>query len=686
MVMEIMFKYQELIDNLQVEEVNSAIKRMVDNYDLTGKIYAKEEEDILFVIHKELYFEKYCSLSPHFLKNLDIVIQKEFDEQKYRLGKKNASLEYIDFDLVDSSTPEEDLKIKIKNKIYCSLLDYLESKAKAILDNREHLRIPVGSTVDFNQCMLSNIYLGKVEFYKDGGWGIAEEDGTVLVKNHLTIQPSKSYSLYCGISHINTPYRIIQDRDTNKYGVLSYKSFHETVHCLYDKIEVIDYYDESIRHFFIKAMKNRKWGCFDEKCALIIDFKYDIIQIADKYLECISEAEYHHEDSFSDRDKRYVIEGKRELYDNEGNLLIGGYDNLFIEYKYLKFYFGTSYEYYEEEETDFQGYPVPLSKVRINFEKSICLVLDKEFKTIISNGNGFFRIPKWQKFSSVEEVERFVPSGCLLRYSVDLSDYDAFIYLYNYRGEQYLVPNYIQEGFSSPEEQYDYKASQIKSYNDLKEKLQNSFRDENKVSEINKPFDYDDPTALLYDNRTDLYVDDSVITILMLNGNKEIAWIDYANEIKKTYYFKHIYRKGKKFGFFDENGLKPAYYDAITMDSPDHKTYVASIEYCNERDQTRLKNPNYNYLKKLLIHYYIIDEDGNYLRVEDDWKIFNPRKCQWFPSDFISRNYCDYDEGPSDSWYDRGDEWTDEDAWDAMTDGMYGDYPGPGWDPESFGY
>ena len=30
--------------------------------------------------------------------------------------------------------------------------------------------------------------------------------------------------------------------------------------------------------------------------------------------------------------------------------------------------------------------------------------------------------------------------------------------------------------------------------------------------------------------------------------------------------------------------------------------------------------------------------------------------------------------------------WTDEDAWDAMTDGQYGDYPGSGWDPEQFGY
>lgn len=48
----------------------------------------------------------------------------------------------------------------------------------------------------------------------------------------------------------------------------------------------------------------------------------------------------------------------------------------------------------------------------------------------------------------------------------------------------------------------------------------------------------------------------------------------------------------------------------------------------------------------------------------------------------------DYDEDYEDDYdnYDSGYEWTDEDAWDAMTDGQYGDYPGPGWDPEMFGY
>ena len=37
-------------------------------------------------------------------------------------------------------------------------------------------------------------------------------------------------------------------------------------------------------------------------------------------------------------------------------------------------------------------------------------------------------------------------------------------------------------------------------------------------------------------------------------------------------------------------------------------------------------------------------------------------------------------------WCPDPNEWTDEDAWDAMTDGMYGTYPGYNWDSEWFGH
>jgi hypothetical protein len=56
------------------------------------------------------------------------------------------------------------------------------------------------------------------------------------------------------------------------------------------------------------------------------------------------------------------------------------------------------------------------------------------------------------------------------------------------------------------------------------------------------------------------------------------------------------------------------------------------------------------------------------------------------PSDFID-NYYDISGESMGCYHDNeGYEWTDEDAWDAMTDGMYGDYPGPGWDLEKFGF
>ena len=658
--------------------MNCAIKRMVENYDLTGK-YHENDNHNFFILNGESLIKEYFDLSPEFISLLEIIAQKQCDEKL-----SDDTPFYL---LLDSQEGTVEYQ---KKSIYSSLMDYLESKAKKILDNREHLRIPVGATIDFKECMLSNKYLGKVEFYKDGGWGIAEEDGTVLVKNHLMNQPSDTYSLYSGYSHINTPYRIIQDRDTKKYGILSYESFYETVHCLYDEIKVIDFYEESKRHFFIMAKKNGKWGCFDERCALIVDFEYDEIQLVSCFLECIREAEYHLNDSLSERDKRYVIEGKRDLYDKDGTLLIGGYDNLIVDYQYFKFYFGTSYKCYEDEETDFQGYPVPLSKVCLDYEKSNCLVLDKEFKTIINNGNGLFRMPKWHKFHSPEEVESFVPSGCLFKSaSVDLSNYDVFIYLYNCYREQYIVPEYIKMGFATPEEQYNFEASQIKNCNELKEKLQNLFGDVSKDQIIDKPFDYSESTESFdypYQNSKDLFVDESVVTIIKLNGKKEIEWIDYANEIVEKLFYPQIYRKGNKYGIFDWNGLKPALYDAITRESPDHKKYVASFEFGHEHNSDHVHNPNYIYERRMYIHYYLVDENLNYVKVEDNWKVFNPLECKWYPYDFITKYYGDYDEGYSSYWQDRGSEWTDEDAWDAMTDGMYGDYPGSGWDPEAFGY
>ena len=64
----------------------------------------------------------------------------------------------------------------------------------------------------------------------------------------------------------------------------------------------------------------------------------------------------------------------------------------------------------------------------------------------------------------------------------------------------------------------------------------------------------------------------------------------------------------------------------------------------------------------------------------------NPYSLKFFPFDLDLTNQVDDDETDHNRCSDIDYQWTDEDTWDAMTDGQYGDYPGSNWDAEIFGY
>lgn len=144
--------------------------------------------------------------------------------------------------------------------------------------------------------------------------------------------------------------------------------------------------------------------------------------------------------------------GKKDLYDGEGNLLIGGYDHLDIYEDYFLFYFGTTYERYNEEWADLWG-TIHLSKLKLNYDLSLCLVLDRQFNTLIQLGNGCFQVPWGIVYNSIEELEQQVPADYLFMHYVDLSHLkQGIIMLHDYRGEQYILPKYIEKGFDTPEE------------------------------------------------------------------------------------------------------------------------------------------------------------------------------------------------------------------------------------------
>lgn len=51
------------------------------------------------------------------------------------------------------------------------------------------------------------------------------------------------------------------------------------------------------------------------------------------------------------------------------------------------------------------------------------------------------------------------------------------------------------------------------------------------------------------------------------------------------------------------------------------------------------------------------------------------KKHKGMARDSCDDSYEEYDDNGCDSYEDGGYEWTEEDSWDALTDGMYGDMP-----------
>lgn len=667
-------KYKSIAEKICDADIDKIINVMIDNCDRNGFYYETHKA-------KELLTQ---------IISIDVV---NYISAKARQEIENEGCENLDpFFFTDSQYKE--IAIGDREDFICqTILNRIKSVAEQEREKRKFYRINVGEKVDFDSCVSYASIGSKIEFYKDGGWGIAEVDGMVVVKNHLITQPSKlSYDKLFKTKG-NHCY-IIKDRDTELLGILSLDTFKEVIHCLYSKIMIIESFYGASPQYFIKVQKDNKFGCYDDKFAIIIECKYDDIYIKDEYIECIYEGEELIYDTLEGKGYDFIIDGKKDLYNTSGKLLIGGYSFSNIEYGYLQIYFGTRYENYYVEELDLYNQPYQLSKLRLNYDYSLCLILDKKFRSLIQGNEGSFCLPIGIVFNSFEDVLKIIPSNYLFRYRVDTNHlYRGYIYLYNNYGEQYFIPHYIIEGFNSPEELETYEIQKRIEFNkSIKELIEILGDNGTQVTQEEHMSPTSDSSALLSDssiNHQDMFIDDSIVIIIKLKENHAIEWINSVNEIGISNYNNFIFRKGEKYGFYNYKGLGKTIYDAITTETQDAKIYVAIIHYCQDTNTSNTNNPNYISWIQMCIQYYIVENDEALVRLEDDWNIFNPTKYKWFPSNFIERLYGT--ESETMSFDDRDDgyngyEWTDEDAWDAMTDGMYGDYPGSGWDPEHFGY
>lgn len=577
--------YRNIAEKISDVDIEKMIDVIIENCDNNSKCY---EDDKV-----EDFFRKYIC-SEEFFRLIEKTAKRESKKHNSQNAQDYKNLEFLCEILSIDEDIEEQIVDLRRNQIFKSIIDQIEKEAKKKRAERVYSRINVGEKVDFESCISHANFLGKILFCKDGGWGIANEDGIVVVKNHLIHRPAREYYLYEDQQY---PFQIIQDRDTYLYGVLSLNSFREVIHCLYDEIKRVTYWIKNKKKYIVKVKKNGKWGCYDENCAFIVDCKYDEINIINGWIECCRDGQ----NLYSETDfERYeaVYSGLKDLYDLEGKLIIGGYNHFELEKnKYFKFYFGTTFGEYIVKKTDLYGNEIELERLRLNYDNSVCLALDSHFRTIIESNGKYYSLPVGKIFESKEDLELFFPKEVLLTGLVDLSDYNAYIYLKKKNGDVYMISEYV-EPFST-----DLPICPI-----------------NEVGQWN-----------------DIFFEDDEVVIVRMSEDNTISWRTKVNEIGPLYSDGRLYRIGDKVGFFSLKGISDADYSAVTIDSQNEKTYVATIQF-QKGVLGNQWDPNYIQFRQLKIKYFELTKAGDLIRMEDNWKVFNPKEHQWFPSNFLEKN------------------------------------------------
>lgn len=589
--------YKQIAELISEAEIDKIIDVMVENSDINGKFYEsyKVEEFLKSYVHN---FDIINIIEETARREIKNTLDDNKDSIGYhQCGKRRRTRKRIVLDDLD------DLNIELRKEQICeSILCNIAKEAQKKRASRFFNRLHNGDNIILNSYDQQYTFIDNIEFLKDGGWGVANKEGQILIGNHLIQRPSKTMSLF---NKRNCPYRLIQDRDTELYGVLSLLTFNEVIHCLYDKIEVVEYWQDNDKKFILKTKKNDKWGCYDENCALIIDCRYDDIFISSGWIEGCRDGNFLYPEI--DYNKYgSIYEGVKDLYDSEGNLMLGGYNNFEYDYRhYLKFYIGTEYEEYFVKQTDFYDNEIELSRYKLNYDNSICLVLDRHFRTITKCNGHYLHIPLGKVFQSQQDIIDYFPSDFLFPGEVDLSDFNTFVYLKKENRDKFLISDYI-EGYNA--ELFDECVSEPGRWVDT------------------------------------FIEDDEVIIIKVDNGN--LSWRYKVNEIACLSHYRLLYRIGEKVGFYSKDGVSDAIYSAVTTDRNENKTYVAQILRKRIERNGELWNPNFIPHKQYTIQYFELMESGELHKMEDDWKVFNPQKHKWFPADFLEMNgLVDYDYG-----------------------------------------
>ena len=617
------------------EELDNIINHMIETYDRTyntTRLFFDSPAEVII----SLYTKNYNKI----FEIIDTKARLDFEEEKANhdniTSEDDESFTYYDI----SQWEERTLSVSgIRSHIFYRILNDLEPIARERRYDRMDFRIKPGTKInlsDYNHCLFNNVF----EFFHDGGWGIVNKDGIVLIGNHLIIQPSKDTPCICESEDNNNykPFFITKDRDTELYGILSLDPIEEILPCEYREIKVLEKTYNNKTYRAIKVLTqdvlNSFWGCFNDECKQIADFKYDTIEFNQCYLECGRDGDYQW--YYHDYDDGHTVkyEGIFDLYNTEGDLLVGGYyqsDFKFTHSKFNIFSFRLEHvmKHWYYERYHIQDY---IDEYVLDYPQ--CLILDDSFTSVILDSSGKKYTPKNEKTDNYP-ASVFIPGEIV------------------YINDEYIISrieNYdliIESEYVEPIEWVDIFADKVLNL-------------DNKANEREEGY------------WKDTFVEESTYLISHIDETGNIDWRSTVDEYWHKYW-PSIIRIGSKYGLLNSKGIQLSNFDAISEDFniPEGR-YVAQKVIIDNPDETINNNPNYSNMNHCLLQFYKVNKDGWPERLEDNWDVFDPNNVSWIPKDFLTsmdiypKSNCDYYDDDYD-YYDDGQEhgWSDRDLRDA---------------------
>lgn len=526
---------------------------------------------------------------------------------------------------------------------YLYFVRHLNNSLRIVSENLKY------GVIDNNSFIVIPIRYDSIELRKDGlldveingRWGIINIDGSFFTE---IVYKEKVVFDETGVA-------IVQNADDDSYGVIrndgkvivpvKFLNINTQI-SLYISYRWND--DPTYEGLFVATLRKcfsyaddefeGNKGVYNQEGVLIVPFIYDKISYKDKYLIC----ERGH---FSDL---YNING-------ESGLLLGGFRDFKIVHNFLSFFFGGWYSYWEDKH----------EREHVSFQKTggQWILTNRDFYSVLKNNEGQNTCIKGKTF-----------------------DCDTCFHEKD-KSPEYLIPNEFFAGNCNELDDYIrvslHKRFYRESYNILNPKSCNLSK------EFSQIYDSGVRNVFLVE------LSEKPDCFGIVKGIHRVVPCDYiafTDPIKGyTYGLKPKENGLYMIELFDLNNLPNAKmaFDDIELKEAYELFWEQILLIRYDSNDDKILFPYDSRMNTIFVESHCPDKKV----IEKEWRNYSDwRKRYWIPdSNYMQLEDDDNEEKEDDVKYSNdGYEWTDEDAWDAMTDGQYGDYPGSEWDPEMFGY